>query len=123
MRNELLDKKIVDLKSLKSNLNQAGLTKHFEEKNNTILVQESDTIQVKIFYDENFVLRSKAVFPQIGNVVQIIATIVLLGIFFYFGLSSLLVWVVAILGGQIISLLVHLPKINKLKAKVDEAIS
>lgn len=123
MRKEVIDSKLIDLQNLKSKLNKAGLTKHFGENNNSILVQESDSIQVKIYYDERNMLQTKAVFPQIGNGVQIISTIGLLAISFYLGFSSISPWVISILGGQVISLLVNLPRINKLKLKVDEAIS
>lgn len=123
MANEILDSEVIDPIKLKSKLNAAGLNKHFGDKNNSIIVQESDTVQVRIFFDGKFNTRTKAVFPQIGNSIQIVSTVILLAVSFYLQIPSILPWIIGVLGGQVISLLVHLPKINKLKAKVDAAIS
>ncbi len=117
--NNILDQRYFDNKEIKSALVKGGINRFFELENGKIVVQKNDFIQVGIQL-ENGQVKVKPKFPQIGNPVQIVATILLLAGGYF--LSLPFPWVIAIVGGQLISLGWYFPKIKVLQADVNQAL-
>ncbi|MCB0662186.1 MAG: hypothetical protein KDC24_05580 [Saprospiraceae bacterium] len=62
-------------------------------------------------------------FPQIGNSIQWVASGILLAIFvFVIAVPFPFQWVLAIIGGQLLSYLFYQPKIKALKAKLEQVL-
>lgn len=121
-QNNILDHPDQTPTDIKKALSAAGFKKHYAKENNTVIVQESEVVQV-VVHLINGLPKVKTKFPQIGNPIQIASTIVLLVLLFYWGLqSTLLVWFLAIAGGQVISYGWYMPKINQLKKQVEAVL-
>ena len=120
MQQNILDRQFLDLEDLKKCLKEGGILRFFEKKNGSIVVQESDAVQISIRLKENQPVLSPN-FPQIGNGVQVLVTIILffMALFLDLPFSFLL----AILLGQVISFLWFYPKIKLLKSKVIKALA
>lgn len=108
-----------NLTELKKVLKANGIPRFFEKSNNTIIIQESDTVQVKISLIQNYPI-VKTVFPQIGNTVQVIMSVVFIALFVFLKIPYSVI--LGILAGQVASFGWHYPKINQLKRQVIEAI-
>jgi len=114
-----LDNRYNDENDIKKALSTGGFEKFYSKENGSILVKESDAVQVAIqLVNGTPVVTTK--FPQIGNPIQIIVTILLVVLFGYLKFPSLVTWGGAIAGGQVISYGLLMPKILKLKKKVEE---
>lgn len=110
---------INSLDDIKKGLQQAGITSFYEHKNGSIIVEESDAVQLEIRYENDEVI-IKSKFPQIGNTVQIIVSAILLAVFlFIVALPFPFQWVVAILGGQVFSYAFFTPRTKKLKERIE----
>ena len=127
MNKEKLDKEplnSIDLstnESLKNRLLKRGFENIYEMDDRSITIEESHTVQVSVRIEKGKI-NVKSIFPQIGNTIQIIATVVLLFLSFTLGLRSYLPWIVSISGGQLISYLWHFKKIRALKESVEEVL-
>ena len=128
MRDQILDddflikKKITSKEDIKKRLKEAGINSFFEHKNGTIIVEQGDAVKVVIHYENNEV-RVESKFPQIGNSIQVVASGVLLAIFiFVIPVVFPMPWIIAIIGGQIISYMVHSPKTKKFKERIEKFV-
>ncbi len=122
MKNEnILDHQYNDFEDLKKALLVGGFKKCYTKENGSVVVQESDVVQVSVHLDNGEPL-VKTKFPQIGNSVQIISTIILLVLLGYLGVPTLVMWASAIIGGQVISYGWFMPKIIQLKKKVEDLL-
>jgi len=85
-------------------------------------VEKGDAVRLEIAYAQsNIQVIPK--FPRIGNSMQVIASMVLLAIFLW--IIPLLLpfpWIVAIVGGQLISYFFYRPKTVKLKKRIEKFI-
>lgn len=122
MSNYIIDTSIAEVEQLRQHLIEKGITRSFQQ-GHKLVVQQSDAVQVAISLKP-----SKAIidtkFPQIGNSVQIIATILLLFISFIVpAIGGMLGLLTAVLLGQVISYFYFRPKINVLRDQVKEAIA
>ncbi len=128
MNQQILDdnfhanKKVSSNEDIKQRLVQAGISSFYEHENGTIRVEDGDAVQVEIHYIDNEVsIKSK--FPQIGNSIQIVISGIILAIFlFIIPLTFPIPWIIAILGGQLISYLYFTPKTKKLKERIERYI-
>lgn len=124
MNNDILDDNIFSNTDIKNNadikrvLKQAGIHHFFEHKNGSIIVQQSDAVQVSILFENNTPV-VKAKFPQIGNSVQVIISGVFLALSLYFGIPFPLPWVIAVIGGQIASFAYYYPKTKELQKRIE----
>lgn len=124
MNNDILDDNIFLKSDIKNNsdikrvLKQAGILHFFEHKNGSIIVQQSDAVQVNILFENNAPV-VKAKFPQIGNSVQVIVSGVFLALSFYFGIPFPFPWVIAVIGGQIASFAFYYPKTKELQKRIE----
>lgn len=124
MKNELLDddfsfKSINSRDDIKRALRGIGIDSFYEHKNGSIIVEDGDAVKLAIYYEDGLV-RLKPKFPTIGNSLQILASAILLGIFlFIIPVPFPLQWVIAIVGGQLISYMVHMPKTKRLQERIE----
>ena len=118
MKTVLIDQLAKTTEELKAALHAHGIHRVFEKKGK-LIVQESDEVQVAIVHQDGRTL-VKPQFPQIGNTFQVVATILFLVVFIYFEVPFSVV--TAILLGQVAAFALYMPRINKLKKKVVEAI-
>lgn len=126
MKDEILDdgflskNEVNNLEDVKKVLREAGINNFFEHKNGYIIVEESDAVKVAVFYRDDIV-SVKPQFPKIGNIVQIIVTVVLLIVVnSVVPLPFPINWIVAIGGGQFVSFKFHSPKSKKLKERIEK---
>jgi len=122
MYRQKVSREYSDTKDVLLKLSEAGFERFYEQQNYKIIVQESDLVKVKISFAGNDTF-TQPIFPQIGNPVQIIATILLVVGCYFIGLDSLFMWTIGIGGGQVISFLFNYPKIKNLQNKVVAALS
>ena len=121
MEKNILDTPYLNKSDILAALKKSELKRFYEHQNGKIIVQESDAIQVNIqLVDGRPVVKPK--FPQIGNVPQVIATIVLFVLMNFVLTGGWMGLITAILLGQVFSFLWFMPKINKLKGKVEAAL-
>ena len=95
---------------------KGSFDKCYELNNGKIVVEKTEVIQVTVQLKEGQTL-VKAKFPQIGNLIQIIATVPLIAIWSVLGFPYPIMMGVAC--GQLISLWWFYPRIMKLKKKVE----
>ena len=115
------NKEIKNNEDIKKRLLRDGIQKSYELKNGLVIAKESEAVQVKIqLIDGKVSVKSK--FPQIGNSVQVLSSMVFLGASFIFNVPFPFPWVVAIVGGQIFSYLWHYNKIKDLKLRVQNLL-
>ena len=115
----ILDGDFLDLATIKKKLAKAGLHNVYETENNSLLVSENDAVRVEVQIVNNTVVTDKK-FPQIGNTIQIIVTVIIAILVYTFDVPFK--WVLAIGLGQLVSYFFHTPKINKLEAHINESI-
>ena len=118
---DVLDDQMITLADLQTKLNEAGLHQHYPKKNNTLLVKKSDIVKVRVGLDGNKVM-VKGLFPDLGNTIQIVSTILFLVLSLTLNANGVIPWGIAIMGGQLISYLWYNPKIKALKAEVESAL-
>ena len=128
MKNEILDdgfmakEEIKNKEDLKRVLRKAGYNSFFEHQDGYIIVQQGDAVKVTVHY-ENGAVSVKPKFPRIGNSVQVLASAVVLAIFiFVIAVPFPFQWIFALIGGQIVSYLVHSPRTKKLKERIEQFI-
>ena len=128
MRDDILDDgflKRIEIRNkndIKVALKEAGFNNFFEHKNGSIIVKESDAVKISIHY-ENDLIKIKPQFPQIGNSIQVLSSVVILAIFlFAISVPFPLQWVIAIIGGQLVSYLLYMPITRALKARIERYI-
>ena len=113
---------ISSINDIKKALKQAGINSFFEHQNGTIVVEEGDAVKVVIHYENNIV-SVKPKFPQIGNSVQLLSSAILLGFFiFIIKLPFPLQYVIAVLGGQIVSYFYFSPKTKEFKERIERFV-
>ncbi len=116
-KNEIKNKE-----DIKRGLKQAGINSFFEHRNGTIIVEQGDAVKVAIHY-ENIKVSVKPKFPQIGNSVQLFSSGILLAIFiFLIKVPFPFQWIIAIVGGQIVSYLFYSPKTKELKERIEKFV-
>jgi hypothetical protein len=128
MKDQILDEgywaknEIKSKKDLAEVLRKAGYHSFYEHKNGSIIVEQGEAVRVEIQLENNSVNITPR-FPKIGNSMQIAISAVLLAIFlFIIPVPFPLQWVIAILGGQAASYLIHSPKTRNLKEKIESII-
>lgn len=119
MKYDILDGPEKNFEALKPKLRKAGLNDVYEKKG-WMLVRKTEAVQVKVKHN-GVKYEVKPLFPQIGNSVQIVVTIVLWLLLGYFDVPLSIV--LAILLGQVASYAYHFPKIDKLRKEVETAIT
>jgi len=112
------DTSVKSQEEVKKRLSRGGLTRYYEDKSGLLILEKSDAVRVGIQYLNGKVI-IKQKFPQIGNSVQIIASIILLVVTFFLPIPSILLWVIAIIGGQFISYYYYSPKCKALQEEVE----
>lgn len=101
-------------------LKQNGIKQCYLNGDKDIIVRESDPVKVKVaFQGSNSYVQ--ALFPQLGNDVQVVTTIILIIICSYF-LGGTLGLLTAIGIGQAIAYMWYKPKANKLKERVEKVL-
>lgn len=117
--NTPLDKAIIsDLNEVKQRLLDNGI-KEFSVFDKKIQVHKNDSVAVDITL-RNGEVKIKPKFPQLGNGVQIAASLIpMLILTFGLGINYLYSALIAIMFGQIFSFFYHKPQIEVLKAKVE----
>ena len=115
----ILDDDFLDLPTIKQKLAKAGLHNVYETENNSLLVSESDAVRVGVQIVNNAIVTDKK-FPQIGNTIQIIVTVIIAILAFAFDLPFK--WILAVGIGQAVSYFFHTPKINKLEVQINASI-
>ncbi|MFK7809602.1 MAG: hypothetical protein AB8F74_17490 [Saprospiraceae bacterium] len=119
MKKVSIETSFSSLREIKETLESKKIFQFYEKKNR-IIIQKSNTIQVRISL-HNGKADVEAVFPQIGNSVQVISSIILI----YVGskMNIPFTWVIGILLGQLIAFQWYSPKINELQNSVISALS
>ena len=115
MKDRILDTPMMDVESIKALLKQKGV-RRFKETKGKVYVTESDEVQVIIFQRGGQVFVQPK-FPEVGNPTQMIITLCFVMGFNLFGIPFH--WLGAAIIGQIFSLVLYLPKVNRLKANID----
>ena len=128
MKNEILDenfyikKEINSKDDIKKALREMGILTFYEHKDGYIIIEKGDAIRLRLEYKNNRVSITPK-FPQIGNSIQWVASGILLAIFvFVIAVPFPFQWVLAIIGGQLLSYLFYQPKIKALKAKLEQVL-
>lgn len=119
MSQGILDEVIWDNEELMQLLRQNGYPKLYEVQQGHIIVEESAQVKVRIHTKES--LHIKPVFPDIGNGVQILSTILLIFILGY--LEVPFGFLIAIACGQIIAYAYYRPKALQLKKALEILIA
>lgn len=118
MEIDILDGPEKNFKLLIQKLRAAGFSDVYEKKR-WLMVRRSESVQVKVRHNGvNYEV--KPLFPQIGNFVQAVFTLVLWGLLAYLGVRLNLL--IAIILAQGISFGFHYPKIKKLVREVEKVI-
>ncbi|MGH1335218.1 MAG: hypothetical protein ACRBFS_03755 [Aureispira sp.] len=109
--------------TIKATLAQAGFKDVYANKNGALIVKgtNGDAVKVQIELHSTGINEVQGKFPQIGNGVQVICTLIILVI----GFSGYLPWpfISAIVIGQLISFIWFQPKIKQLKGAVESVLA
>ena len=119
MNSVFIDAHYANNEEIKNTLLTASIENYYELEDGSINVEESSTVQVKIRKSGER-LQTRMEFPQVGNTIQIITTVILIGVFS--SVSFPRPFIAAILLGQLISFGFHYPKIKKLQEQVIQAL-
>jgi len=101
-------------------LKQNGIKQCYLNGDKDIIVRESDPVKVKVAF-QGSTPYVRALFPQLGNDVQVLTTILLMIVCSYF-LGGTFGLLTAVLLGQAIAYLWYKPKANKLKERVENVL-
>ena len=115
----ILDNNFLDIEVVKEKLIKSGIKNFYETNKNVLEVSENDAVRVTVQTNNNSTKTIRN-FPQIGNTVQVVSTIILFIISFLASLPFKLI--IALLLGQLISFLFHSPKIKRLENDIKEAL-
>jgi len=119
----MLDIHQISLDNIKKILRKKGKSIHINKiisKEESLVVEESDLVKVKIQKKVNGVKISPE-FPSIGNAVQMLSSLIFTILFFFIQIPFFIL--VAIVFGQLFSLLYYYPKSLKLKKRIVELVN
>ena len=108
---------------IKATLAQAGYKDVYANKNGALIIKgvHGDAVKVELKLHPTGVEQVIGKFPQIGNAVQVVCTIILLIAFMVFDVS--LSWLFAVLVGQLVSFIWFQPKIKQLKGAIESVLA
>ena len=115
MKDRILDAPMMDVEMIKEKLKKMGV-RRFKEEKGKVYVTESDEVQV-VIYQRGGQVFVQPKFPEVGNPTQMIISLTFVMLLQLLGLPFH--WLVGLVIGQLGSLFLYLPRVNKLKAHID----